>query len=108
MSGRKYKICFHIKCLTQSQLLIFQYGVFKNFKQLELLSGNTVHGFPKLFYVSCFEIEKENLCFSVFNSKITKIFCDNKYLPKCELMEPFKKGIGFNDKNMTRGPMKQY
>lgn len=75
MFCRKYKICFHIfgvKCLSQSQLLIFQYGVFKNFKQLEFLSGNIVGGFPKLFYVFCFEMSKENLYFSVCNSEIKK------------------------------------
>lgn len=82
--------------------------MFKNFKQLELLSGNIVGGFPKLFYVFCFEMSKENLYFSVCNSEIKKIFCDNKYLPNREIMEPFKKDIGFNDQNMTKGFMKQY
>lgn len=47
----------------------------------------------------------------VFQSVILRSqkYSDNKYLPKCEwIMEPFKKGIGFNYKNMARGSMKQF
>lgn len=72
-------------------------------KQIELLSGNIVGGFPTLFYVFCFEVSKENLYFSFCNSEIKKIFCDKKYLPHHEIMESFKKGIGFNDQNMIEG-----
>lgn len=70
--------------------------MFKNFKQLELLSGNIVGGFPKLFNVFCFEMSKENLFFPVYNSEINR-----------EIMEPFTKSIGFNEQNITRGSMKQ-
>lgn len=58
--------------------------------------------FSNSFLFSVLKWEKKSFCFSICNSEITKIFYDNKYLPKGEITEPFKKGIGFNYKNLAK------